>query len=77
MKEEEINHPDYYRSGGIEAIDFIDAHRLNFNLGNVIKYVTRAGHKEGEDAITALSKARWYLNHEMERIQKGASNHDQ
>ena len=71
MREEEINHPDYYRSGGIEAIDFIDAHRLNFNLGNVIKYVTRAGHKEGEETLTALSKARWYLEHEIERIQKG------
>ena len=73
MREEEINHPDYYRSGGIEAIDFIDAHRLNFNLGNVIKYVTRAGHKEGEETLTALSKARWYLEHEIERIQKGCN----
>ena len=67
----QVEHPDYYRSGGIEAIDFIDAHGLNFNLGNVIKYVTRAGHKDGEDVLTALSKARWYLDHEIERVQKG------
>ncbi len=67
----QINHPSYYTSGGIEAIDFIDAHKLNFNLGNVIKYVTRAGHKDGEDILTALKKAEWYLCHEIERIEKG------
>ena len=67
----QIEHPDYYSSCGMEAIDFIDAHGLNFNLGNVIKYVTRAGHKDGEDVLTALSKARWYLDHEIERVQKG------
>ena len=67
----ELEHPDYYRSCGIEAIDLIDVHGLNFNLGNVIKYVTRAGKKEGEETLTALNKARWYLEHEMERIQKG------
>ena len=67
----QINHPSYYTSGGIEAIDFIDAHKLNFNLGNVIKYVTRAGHKDGEDILTALNKAEWYLSHEIERIKKG------
>ena len=70
MREEEINHPSYYNSGGIEAIDFIDAHNLNFNLGNVIKYVTRAGRKDGEDTLTALRKAQWYLEHEIEHLQK-------
>ena len=70
----QIEHPDYYISCGMEAIDFIDAHKLNFNLGNVIKYVTRAGHKDGEDVLTALSKALWYLEHEIERIQKGENN---
>ncbi|MBQ3447270.1 MAG: DUF3310 domain-containing protein [Synergistaceae bacterium] len=67
----QIEHPDYYSSGGMEAIDFIDAHGMNFNLGNVIKYVTRAGRKEGEDKITALHKALWYLEHEIEREGKG------
>ena len=60
-------HPEYYEKNGIEAIDFIDAHRLNFNLGNVVKYVTRAGRKDGEEALTALRKAQWYLEHEIER----------
>ena len=66
----QIEHPYYYSKGGIEAIDFIDAHGLNFNLGNVIKYVTRAGRKDGEDTLTALRKAQWYLEHEIEHLQK-------
>ena len=74
MQEVQINHPDYYSSGGIEAIDFIEAHNLNFNLGNVIKYVTRAGRKDGEDSITALEKARWYIEREITRIKKGDNN---
>ena len=64
----QINHPDYY-SGKIEVIDFIDAHSLNFNLGNVIKYISRAGRKDGEDTLTALRKAQWYLNREIQRVE--------
>lgn len=67
----EINHPEYYSKNGAEAIDFIEAHSLGFNLGNVVKYITRAGHKEGEDTLTALEKARWYLEREISRLQKG------
>ena len=73
----QINHPDYYKSGNIEAIDFIEAHGLNFNLGNVIKYITRAGRKDGEDVLTALRKAQWYLEREIERITKEDSHHEQ
>lgn len=69
----EIEHPVYYSSGGIEAIDFIEAHGLNFNLGNVVKYITRAGRKDGEDRVTALNKALWYLIRERDRLQKGES----
>lgn len=54
---EQINHPDY----------FIEAHNLNFNLGNVVKYLTRAGKKRGEGKLTALEKAQWYLSREIER----------
>lgn len=63
----QINHPDYYNAGGIETADFIDAHGLNFNKGNVIKYVVRAGKKQGENAVTALLKAQWYLSREIIR----------
>ena len=66
-----IEHPHYYNSDGFEAIDFIEAHCLNFSRGNIIKYVTRAGLKDGEDELTALLKARFYLNREISRLQKG------
>ena len=61
-----IEHPSYYNQG-IEVIDFVDSYGLNFNLGNVVKYVVRAGHKPGEEAVEALSKAVWYLEHEIAR----------
>ena len=69
----DFNHPLYYSSNGIEALDFFDAFGLIFALGNVVKYISRAGHKDGEDSLTALLKARFYLNLEIERLQNGGS----
>ncbi len=63
----QINHPDYYRAGKFECADYIEAFDLNFNLGNVIKYVTRAGRKT-EDAVPDLQKARIYLDREIARV---------
>ena len=40
-----VNNPAHYTTGGIETIDFIEAKKLNYNLGNVIKYLTRADYK--------------------------------
>lgn len=56
-----INHPPHYTSGKIEVIDFIEDQNLNFHLGNVIKYVCRAGLKDHEKEIEDLKKAEWYL----------------
>ena len=67
----EINHPKHYAQG-IEAIDFIDSHRLNFSLGNAIKYIVRAGLKDGEPTQEALQKAIWYLEHEIARLKDEA-----
>ena len=61
-----VNHPPHYTSGGIETIDFIEAKGLNYHLGQVIKYVSRAG-KKG-DALQDLQKARWYLDREIGRM---------
>jgi transcriptional regulator with XRE-family HTH domain len=64
MKEADpVNHPPHYKSGGIETIDFIEAKDLNYRLGNVVKYVSRAG-KKG-DPIQDLEKAAWYLQREI------------
>lgn len=64
LPDDPINHPAHYTYGIIETIDYIDDKGFNFNLGNVIKYVTRAGHKL--DALEDLKKARWYLDHEIQ-----------
>ena len=61
--------PKHYQ-GTIQPIDLIDAQNLNFNLGNVVKYVCRAGKKQGENVLSDLEKAKNYINYEIERIKK-------
>ena len=61
--------PSHYQ-GTIQPIDLINAQNLNFNLGNVVKYVCRAGKKKGEDVLSDLDKAKNYINFEIERIKK-------
>ena len=56
--------PEYYRRGTIQVWDFVRDQALNFHLGNVIKYVCRAGHKF--DDIDDLEKAIHYLKNEVE-----------
>ena len=68
---EAVNHPPHYKSGGIETIDFIEAKDLNYRLGNVVKYVSRAGRKLDSDPVQDLEKAAWYLKREIE-TRKGA-----
>jgi hypothetical protein len=61
-----INHPTHYRKNtGHEAIDVIEAWQLNFNLGNVVKYISRNGLKDPDKYIEDLEKARWYLDREI------------
>jgi hypothetical protein len=62
-KSDPVNHPPHYKTGGVETIDFIEAKDLNYRLGNVVKYVTRA-EKKGSP-IEDLKKARWYLDREI------------
>ena len=56
--------PQYYRRGSIQVWDFVRDQELNFHLGNVIKYVCRAGHKY--DDLDDLEKAIHYLQNEVE-----------
>ena len=56
--------PTYYRRGSVQVWDFVRDQNLNFHLGNVIKYVCRAGHKF--DDIDDLEKAIHYLQNEVE-----------
>lgn len=54
-----VNHPPHYKSGGMEAIDVIEAFELPYHLGNAIKYILRSGRKD--DATQDIQKAIWYL----------------
>lgn len=63
-----INHPSYYNRGKIEVIDFIEDQGLSFHLGNVIKYVARAGSKGNK--LEDLKKARWYLDRYINEVMK-------
>lgn len=60
-----VNSPNHYNVGDIEVIDFIDSWGLNFNLGNVIKYVTRSDYKGNK--IEDLQKAIYYIEREIKR----------
>lgn len=68
-EKEMINHPSHYNMGKFEAIDVIEDWQLNFNLGNTVKYISRAGHKD--DIIQDLKKSLWYLQREIDRLEKG------
>ena len=70
-KADPVNHPAHYKVGGMETIDFIEAKQLGYNLGNVVKYVTRAAHKG--NASEDLAKARWYLNREISKLTEANS----
>lgn len=73
-----VNHPRHYTShpSGVECITV--AEHMNFNVGNAIKYLWRAGLKTGEvhpasvknkQQLQDLQKAAWYINREIERIK--------
>lgn len=66
--EDVINHPSHYTRGKIEVIDFIEDQQLPYHLGNVIKYIARAGHKG--DKLEDLKKARWYLDRYINEVMQ-------
>ena len=74
MKNDPVTHPSHYTSGKIEVIDFITDQNLDFCLGNVVKYVSRAGKKEEEGKtitekqIEDLKKARFYLDFKIKQL---------
>lgn len=75
-EEDLVNHPLYY--GGddnpYETIKVINAWDLDFELGNAIKYISRAGKKDPSKKVKDLKKAIWYINHTIERIESDAKN---
>lgn len=65
-----VNHPKHYNlhPSGVECIDIVE--HFNFNIGNAIKYLWRAGLKSTSDPIEDLEKAAWYCKREAERLRK-------
>jgi len=63
-----VNHPPHYNShaSGIECIQITE--HMNFNLGNAVKYIWRAGLKS-DAPITDLEKSRWYIEREIKRLK--------
>lgn len=71
---ETVNHPNHYQSEtGLETIDIIEAVTFDlkgveaFDIGNVIKYISRFTKKNG---LEDLKKAAWYLDHAIKHIEK-------
>jgi hypothetical protein len=65
-----INHPQHYADGRkFEPIDVIEDWKLNFHLGNALKYISRAGRKQ--DVVEDLKKAAWYIQREISRCEEG------
>lgn len=66
---EDVNNPKHYtvHPSGVECIQITE--HMNFNLGNAIKYIWRAGLKENSP-VKDLEKARWYVERELSRINK-------
>lgn len=63
-----VNHPAHYTYGKIEVIDYIEDKGFGYNLGNAIKYISRAGKKNPDTLIEDLNKAIWYIKREIKRL---------
>lgn len=70
-----ISHPAHYCYSKYEPKDVIRAWGLNFNLGNSVKYIARAGRKD--DVLQDLKKARQYLDFEIEYLENDKNDSEQ
>ena len=70
MNNDNVNHPSHYTSGNIEVIDFIEDQKLDYHLGNAVKYIARAGKKDPDKFIEDLEKAIWYISRKIETYNK-------
>ena len=61
--------PDHYQRGNIQVWDFIADQKLDFFLGNVVKYICRAGYKTHEEELDDLRKAAEYIQKKLYLVQ--------
>lgn len=69
-----VSKPKHYNTSDLQPITAIEAWKLNFHLGNVVKYVARAGKKIENDLLEDLEKAKWYLDREIKRVAEEREN---
>lgn len=63
-----VNHPTHYADGWSNGAEVIDiSENLNFNRGNAVKYIARAGKKDPAKELEDLQKAKFYLEREINR----------
>ena len=74
MAKKTVDHPDHYNQLGIECIDVVE--NFNFNVGNAIKYLWRAGLKDDTKTVEDYEKALWYIRRELERLGKSKVTDD-
>jgi hypothetical protein len=67
-RKEKVDHPSHYNQYPVECIDIVEL--MNFNRGNAIKYIWRAGSKNKATEIEDLKKALWYVQREITRLEK-------
>ena len=76
MEKNKVKHPSHYAEGRkYEPVDVIRDWELNFNLGNAVKYISRAGRKE--DAVLDLEKAIQYIQFEIDAIKAENTPHSE
>ena len=73
VENDPISHPAHYCDGGIETLDYIVAKKMDFFLGQVCKYISRAGKKDPAKELEDLKKAQFYLNRKIE-LMEGAGH---
>ncbi len=67
----DVYNPRYYKAPGVsETCDVITAWGLGYALGNVVKYISRAGKKDPGTELEDLKKARWYLEHRIRQLEE-------
>lgn len=66
---DQVNHPKHYTShpSGVEALQI--TRHMNFNLGNAMKYIWRAGIKSEDKHLEDLEKAIFYIQDEIKRLK--------
>lgn len=71
---EQVDHPAHYHAeSGLEVIDIIEAWALNYNRGNALKYLARAGRKDPASEAQDLKKALWYIERELKRLEEASA----